>query len=150
MKKTVILLLALSTLLVLGLQNLGAQKSGLVYVVEQDAAGGSAVGAKDAPAYADAGVKGWLVTGLSDSGVDMYIYKVAPGQPMAIHKSDVEWVAYVLEGNGQLLLADAAGKQTGVVNFKKGDYLVFRADTMHGWKGGTVEAQMLFVTPTKK
>jgi quercetin dioxygenase-like cupin family protein len=62
----------------------------------------------------------------------------------------VEWIAYVLEGNGQLLLADAAGKQTGVVNFKKGDYMIFRADTMHGWKGGTAEAQLLFVTPTKK
>lgn len=150
MKRTVILLLSLSLLLALGLQNLSAQKAGLVYLIEQDSAGASSAGAKDAPAWGDAGTKGWTVSALVDSGVDFYIFKAAPGAPMAIHKSDVEWIAYVLEGNGQLLLADAAGKQTGVVNFKKGDYMVFRADTMHGWKGGTAEAQILFVTPTKK
>jgi hypothetical protein len=94
-------------------QNLGAQKAGLVYLIEQDAAGASSAGAKDAPTWGDAGTKGWAVSALVDAGVDFYIFKAAPGAPMAIHKSDVEWIAYVLEGNGQLLLADAAGKQTG-------------------------------------
>jgi quercetin dioxygenase-like cupin family protein len=146
----VVLLLSLSLLLFLGLHGVGAQKAGLTYLIELDSAGGSAAGAKDAPGWADIGVDGWSLAALSDAGVDLFIYKVAPGKPLAIHKSDLEWLAYVLEGNGQLILADAAGKQTGVVEFKKGDFMVFRADTMHGWKGGTAEALMLFVTPTKK
>jgi hypothetical protein len=150
MKRIVLLSLTLTLLLVAGLATVGAQKAGMVYLIEQDSAGASAAGASAAPAWADAGTKGWNLTMLSDIGIDFYIFKAAPGAPMAIHKSDVEWIAYVLEGNGQLLLADAAGKQTGVVNFKKGDYMIFRADTMHGWKGGTAEAQLLFVTPTKK
>ena len=150
MRRSVVLLFSLALLLAAGLQVASAQKAALTYLIEQDSAGGSAAGAKGAPAWADAGVKGWTVTALSDAGVDVYMYKVAPGQPMAIHKSDVEWVAYVLEGDGQLILANAEGKQTSVVNFKKGDYMVFRANTLHGWKGGTAEALMLFVTPTKK
>jgi len=150
-KKTmVVLLLSLALLSAAGLQSVTAQRAAMTYKIDLDSNGGSAAGATAAPAFAESGVKGWTLSMLSGAGVDCYIYKAAAGQPLAIHKSDVEWLAYVIEGNGQLILADADGKQTGVVNFKKGDYMIFQANTMHGWKGGTVDSQMLFVTLTKK
>ena len=149
-KKAIVILLSLALLLAAGLQSVTAQRPALTYLIEQDSNGGTAAGATAAPAWVESGVKGWTLTALSDAGVDCYLYKAAPGQPMAIHKSDVEWLVYVIEGNGQVILSDADSKPTGVVNFKKGDYMIFRANTLHGWKGGTVESQILFVTPTKK
>jgi len=150
MKRIVTLSIILALLLFTGIASVSAQRTGLTYTIEQDSNGGSAAGAADAPAWVESGVKGWTFKALSGAGVDSYIYKAAPGQPMAIHKSDVEGLVYVIEGNGQLILANAEEKQTSVVNFKKGDYMIFAANTLHGWKGGTVEAQILFVTPTKK
>lgn len=151
MKRALVILLVVAAGLALGIQSLGAQSSGAKEYVIQLRADGTAVAvAQDAPAFVDAGQKGWTLQALPKIGIDFYVFRAAAGAPFPLHKSDVEWIAYVVEGNGQLTLADASGKQTSVVNFKKGDFMVFEPNTMHGWKGGSADALIVFVTPTKK
>ena len=59
MKRTVVLLLSLSLLLVLGLTGICANKAaGKTYLVDLDGAGGVVAADKDAPAWADT-VHGW-------------------------------------------------------------------------------------------
>jgi quercetin dioxygenase-like cupin family protein len=99
------------------------------------------------PAFADAGVKGWTVQALVDAGSEFYIYQVEANAAMDAHKSPDEWIGYVLEGSVQVKLTDANGAQKSVISLKKGDAMVFRADTMHAYKIGPTKTYMLFVKP---
>jgi uncharacterized cupin superfamily protein len=99
------------------------------------------------PAFADAGVKGWTIQALSDAGSDFFIFQAEANATMAAHKGPDEWIGYVLEGSVQLQLTDADGAQKSMISLKKGDAMVFRADTMHAWKIGPAKTYMLFVKP---
>ncbi len=66
---------------------------------------------------------------------------------MAAHKSLDEWIGYVLGGFFQLQLTDEDGVQKSVISLRKGDTMVFRANTMHAWKAGAVKSYMLFFKP---
>ena len=120
---------------------------GKVYVIDQED-GTSVSETIPTPAFGDIeGVKGWTVQALVDAGSEFYIYEIEPNAAMAAHKSPDEWIGYVLSGSVQLQLTDENGAQKSVISLKKGDAMVFRADTMHGWKGGSVKSYMLFVKP---
>lgn len=119
---------------------------GKVYLIDQE--DGTAVSeVLQTPAFADAGVKGWTIQAIVDSGSEFYIYQVEANATMAAHKSPDEWIGYVLGGSFQLQLTDENGVQKSVVSLKKGDAMIFRADTMHAWKCGSVKSYMLFVKP---
>jgi hypothetical protein len=108
---------------------------------------------KDTPAFGDAGLKGWTVQAFSSAGVDWFVFKLAVGAAMyPFHSGPEEWIGYVLDGSGQLLLGDENKVQKSVVNFKKGDFLLFGGDTVHAWKNGPKETQILFLkaTPPKE
>jgi hypothetical protein len=108
---------------------------------------------KDSPAFADAGLKGWTVQSFSSAGVDWFVFKLGVGAVLyPFHTSPDEWIGFILDGSGQVLLGDENKAQKGVLNFKKGDFLLFGKDTMHAWKNGPKETQILFLkaTPPKE
>jgi uncharacterized cupin superfamily protein len=120
---------------------------GKLYLIDQED-GTSVSEVLQTPAFANIeGVKGWAVQAIVDAGSEFYIYQVEANATMAAHKSPDEWIGYVLEGSFQLQLTDEKGAQKSVVSLKKGDAVVFRADTMHAWKAGAVKSYMLFVKP---
>jgi hypothetical protein len=101
------------------------------------------------PAFADAGLKGWTVQAFSSAGVDWFVFKLGTDAALyPFHASPDEWVGFILEGSGQVLLGDASNAQKGVVNFRKGDFLLFGANTVHAWKNGPTETQILFLKAT--
>jgi hypothetical protein len=122
------------------------------YAIDDD--NGTAVSStKDTPAFADAGLKGWTVQSFSSAGVDWFVFKLGVGAAQyPFHKSPDAWIGYILDGAGQVLLGDADNAQKGVINFKKGDFLLFGSDTVHSWKNGPKETQILFLkaTPPKE
>ncbi len=115
------------------------------YTIDSVDGASSSTSAPDA-AFADAGLKGWTVQSFSSAGVDWFIFKVGPGAAVyPFHKSPDAWIGYILEGAGQLVLGDENNAQTGVVYFKKGDYLLFGANAVHSWKNGPVQTRILFL-----
>jgi hypothetical protein len=118
------------------------------YTIESTDGASSSTSAGN-PAFADAGLKGWTVQSFSSAGVDWFIFKLAVGAaPYPFHKSPDEWIGYILDGSGQLVLGDDNNAQTGVINFRKGDYLLFKANAVHSWKNGPKETQILFLKAT--
>ena len=89
--------------------------------------------------------EGWAAGSVSGEGVDFFVFKAAPGAPLAAHKSPDAWVSYVVKGFGELGLTDEAGNQKSVIRYRTGDILIFDADTMHSWKNGSVESILIFV-----
>ena len=89
-------------------------------------------------------MKGWSyqLVQSPEAGIDLYVYGIAAGaDPMAMHTSPARWLVYVTAGNAVMVL------ESGDVSFKAGDYIIFPAgDEMHGWKGGTEDATVVFVT----
>lgn len=104
----------------------------------------------DAPLFTDVeGEKGWSVTLISDAGVgvDYYIFKIKKGADIyPIHSAPGNWLAYVAEGSGELVLADKQKVEKSTTSFKKGDYILFRPDAMHGWKNGPTDTTLIFIT----
>jgi quercetin dioxygenase-like cupin family protein len=95
-------------------------------------------------------MKGWSYQLVTDkiSGVDFYVYSIKAGaDEMALHTSPVTWLVYVTGGNGILTLEEAGGGTKEIV-YKAGDYMIFGKDVKHGWKGGTKDATVVFVTLT--
>ena len=143
MKKTRILILVLSLAAALGSPLFATS-----YTIESTDGTATATSGEN-PAFADAGLKGWTVQAFSSAGVDWFIFKLATGAALyPFHKSPDSWIGYILEGSGQLLLGDEGNTQKGVVNFKKGDFLLFGADAVHAWKNGSKETQILFLKAT--
>jgi quercetin dioxygenase-like cupin family protein len=94
-------------------------------------------------------MKGWSYQLLMDriSGVDFYVYSIKSGaDTMALHTSPVTWLCYVAEGDGILLLPNKDGGEPIEVSYKTGDYMIFDKDVEHGWKAGTKDASVVFVT----
>jgi len=147
MSKTRILILALCLAAILASPLFAATYT----IANKDGVAVSAT--SDNPAFADAGLKGWTVQAFSSAGVDWFVFKLAKGADLyPFHASPDEWIGFILEGSGQVLLGDAANVQKGAVTFKKGDFLMFGADTVHAWKNGPAETQILFLkaTPPKQ
>lgn len=105
----------------------------------------------DNPAFADAGLRGWTLQNFSFAGVDWFVFKLAGlAAVYPFHSGPDEWIGYVLEGAGQCRLGDANNNQKGTVAFKKGDFLLFKGDTVHSWLNGPNETQILFLKATPK
>lgn len=89
-------------------------------------------------------MKGWSyqLVQSAEAGIDLYVYGIGAGaDPMAMHTSPARWLVYVTAGNAIMEL------ESGDVSFKAGDYIIFPAgDELHGWKGGTADATVVFVT----
>ncbi|MHB1347760.1 MAG: cupin domain-containing protein [Candidatus Humimicrobiaceae bacterium] len=104
----------------------------------------------DAPMFADVeGQKGWSVSLISDArvGVDYYIFKIKKGADIyPIHSAPGTWLAYVAEGSGEIVLADKQKVEKSTESYKKGDYIILGPDVLHGWKNGSTDTTLIFVT----
>ena len=79
--------------------------------------------------------------------IDFYIFKMAPGAvEMGIHTSPVPWIGYVIKGGGELSFGDDDANEIEMLEYTEGDFLVFEPDTMHGWRNGSKETLLLFLT----
>ncbi len=122
-----------------------------VYTITNQEDGSAAASTADAPPFGDAGVEGWTVQTLSGSGVDFFVFKIAPdAASMAAHESPDAWIGYVEEGQGELTLTDKEGRVKSSIEYKEGDIFVFDADTMHGWNASSVETILVFVRTAQK
>jgi len=119
------------------------------YTISVNAAGTAVASKGEVPPFADAGLEGWTFQMLSASGVDFYIFRLAPGAvEYPVHGSPVAWLGYILKGSGQLMLGASDNSVASVLNFSEGDFLIFEPNALHGWKGGLGETDILFITPT--
>ena len=66
------------------------------------------------------------------------------GGTISDHSGPNIFIAYIVKGNG-LLVNTKDGKKVNEIQYKAGDVLVFRPDTMHYWKGGTEKTVMFGV-----
>lgn len=120
-------------------------------LITVDNAAGIATGTTAAaPSFgAVEGQDGWSVSLISDEGVgvDFYVFAYeANAEVFPIHTGGPDqWIAYVESGSGELLLGGSDGVQKSSVAFKKGDYILFRPDTFHGWKPGKEDTKILFI-----
>ena len=130
------------TLLVVIAVASAAFAQGKTYLIQTGEQGYSEAVAKDPLDFAG---EGWAAGSVSGEGVDFFVFKAAPGAPLAAHKSPDAWVSYVVKGFGELGLTDEAGNQKSVIRYRAGDILIFDADTMHSWKNGSVESILIFV-----
>jgi uncharacterized cupin superfamily protein len=119
---------------------------GQLYVIDREA-GASVAEVMPTPPFEDAGAYGWTIQSLIEAGSEFYIYQAEANTTLAPHRSPDEWIGYVLGGFFQLRLMDEDGAQESVILLRKGDTVVFRADTMHAWKVGAVRSCILFVKP---
>lgn len=149
-KRCLVILLAVSLFLTFGSAMVFAGDNTII--IFDNIVGTAKTYSLEAPDFADAGVKGWTVTAVSNVGVDFFIFKIKAGADMyPIHGGDDtvnSWLAYVVEGGGVCILSDETKKPGQNVEFKKGDYIVFNPGIWHGWKNGKAATTLIFTKLT--
>jgi quercetin dioxygenase-like cupin family protein len=141
-------LLSLIFISIIGATSYAAQSGAKLHIIKNQADGVADSSTTSAPQFVDGGQFGWSMQMLMDAGVDFFIFSVVPGAKFPMHDSPEEWLGYVISGNGELTLGGKDKKVTSTVKFSKGDYIVFKPNTMHGWKGGS-DLLLLVVKTTK-
>jgi quercetin dioxygenase-like cupin family protein len=78
------------------------------------------------------------------TGLLAHRIELAAGGNISDHSGPNIFIAYIVQGNG-LLVNTKDGKKVNEIQYKAGDILVFRPDTMHYWTGGTEKTVMFGV-----
>ncbi len=68
---------------------------------------------------------------------------IEPNGTIGTHEGGSVYACYVVEGKGVLSNFDANNKVTSKFNWKPGDVLVFRPNTMHRWDNGDKRTVMV-------
>lgn len=116
------------------------------HIIMSEESGTSRLETAAAPVFEPLDFSGWKGAGLSGSGLFMFTFEIAPAAvDFPLHADEAEWLAYVVEGSGELLSGDPKGNETGSVEYSAGDYITFHANTQHAWKNGGTKGKILFV-----
>jgi quercetin dioxygenase-like cupin family protein len=143
-------LLSTIIMVIIGATTYAAQFDAKLHVIKNRMDGVAESSTTVAPKFVDGGQFGWSMQMLTDAGIDFFIFSVVPGATFPVHDSHEEWLGYVISGNGELTLGGQDKKVTSTVKFSKGDYIVFKPNTMHGWKGGSDLLLLVVKTTNKK
>ncbi len=141
------LLLSLVFMMILGTTSYTAPFGSKLHVIKNTTSGVAESTTSAAPKFSPA-ENGWSAQTLTDAGVDFFIYTVVPGATLPVHDSPEEWLGYVISGDGVLGLAGNDKKVTSTVKFSKGDFIVFKPNTMHNWEAGS-DLLLLVLKTTK-
>ncbi|MDQ8201416.1 cupin domain-containing protein [Pelagicoccus sp. SDUM812003] len=88
---------------------------------------------------------GWKGLSLEDVGLLFFLFDIEAGAAeFPLHASEDEWLAYVIEGGGELYSGFGDTKKTGSVRFAEGDFITFHSNTSHAWKNGQQRTRILF------
>ncbi len=93
--------------------------------------------------------EGWTYgTYVAFANGKIQIHKIAmePKGRIGTHQGG-DYVCYVVEGEGDLVLVGPDNKDVGKFHYKPGDVIVFEPDTLHYWSNGDKATVMIGVEP---
>jgi hypothetical protein len=88
---------------------------------------------------------GWNITGISAAGLEISVFRIAPGAVYPSHVGPLDCVCFVAEGGGELFLADAQGNELQSVLCRRGDSYLQCANTLHGFRNGLQETVLVYM-----
>jgi quercetin dioxygenase-like cupin family protein len=72
----------------------------------------------------------------ADNGLKINNIVIEPNGKIGTHEGGTVYICYVVEGKGVLTMVDTNNKESAKFNWKPGDVIVFRPNTMHRWDNG--------------
>jgi quercetin dioxygenase-like cupin family protein len=115
------------------------------HIIMTEANGSSFLKQQAAPTFAATEYKGWKGLALEDSGVFFFMFEIEPGAvEYPLHASGDEWLAYVIEGSGELISGEGNTRQLDKMAFAAGDFITFKKNTPHAWRNGNGKSRILF------
>lgn len=111
----------------------------------------STISVIDAPQYEAMDVEGWEGVHVEDMDVFMFVFNIqANAKEFPIHSSGDTWLAYVISGSGTLYAGTECGQKREGASYQAGDFIVFEANTPHGWANNGSDSKILFTKHTRQ
>jgi hypothetical protein len=105
---------------------------------------------QSSPELVNAGAKGWNAKIFSEQEMDFYIYDIdADAETFPLHTADDNWVIYIMEGLGELLLGDDDFNLQSSTKYQQGDIISIDSKLIRGWKNGPQQSKIIFVKLAK-
>lgn len=115
------------------------------YTVENTEDGMAALTGKAPLPFVRMPVEGWSLRRLETGGMEISVFKVAPGAMYGSHAAPFACVCVVAEGAGELFLTDDAGRELAAVSCRKGDAYLQGAEVKHGFRNGPEETTLIYL-----
>lgn len=101
------------------------------------------------PTFEDAGQTGWTIQTHTAVGIDYVMLSATKDAAVfPLHSDDKEWFGYIVQGSGELHIGDADTIRERIP-YKTGDFVIFNANTYHGWHSTSDLSKLMFVKPSK-